>query len=117
MTLLRLETSAPDDHVRHVALHGDLDLDGAYRFDEALRRLEAERPAAIVLDLRGLAFCDTSGLARLLAVRRRARRDGRRLLLVRGSAAVQRLLAITPLSEHFEVVSHPEDALALASRA
>jgi anti-sigma B factor antagonist len=117
MTLLRLETSSPDDRVRNVEIHGDLDLDGAYRFDEALRRLEAERPAAIVLDLRSLGFCDTSGLARLLAVRRRARRDGRRLFLVRGSAAVQRLLAVTALSEHFEMVSHPDDALSLAFRA
>jgi anti-anti-sigma factor len=116
-TSLRLETSAPDRTVRCVALHGELDLDCAYRFDEALRRLEAERPAAIVLDLRGLVFCDTSGLARLLALRRRARRDGWRLLMVRGSAAVQRLLAVTALSEHFEMVSDTDAALALARGA
>ena len=110
-TPLRLETSTPDHRVRCVTLQGELDLDCAYEFDAALRRLESEHPDAIVVDLRGLAFCDTSGLARLLALRRRARRDGWRLLLVRGSATIQRLLAVTALTEHFELVSDPDAAL------
>jgi anti-sigma B factor antagonist len=92
------------DAVR-VALRGELDLEHAYTFDEELRRVEGRRPSCLVLDLRGLSFLDSCGLARLLAARRRARREKRRLLLVRGSAAVQRLLAITAVAEHFETVS------------
>ena len=34
--------------------------------------------------------------------------------MVRGSTAVQRLLAVTALSEHFEMVSDTDAALALA---
>jgi anti-sigma B factor antagonist len=98
-----------------VALRGELDLEHAYTFDEELRRVEAERPPCLVLDLRGLAFLDSCGLARLLAARRRARRERRRLLLVRGTAAVQRLLAITALSEQFEQVADvPEELRAPA---
>src|SRR3954449_9070180 len=93
-----------------IALRGELDLEHAYTFDEEMRRVEDARPACIVLDLRGLSFLDSSGLARLLAVNRRARRERRRLLLVRGGAAVQRLLAITAVGQHFETVSEvPED--------
>jgi anti-sigma B factor antagonist len=88
-----------------VALRGELDLEHAYTFDEELRRVEGRKPPCLVLDLRGLSFLDSSGLARLLAARRRARRDRRRLLLVRGSTAVQRLMAITAVGEHFETVS------------
>ena len=88
-----------------VALRGELDLEHAYTFDEELRRVEAVRPSCVVLDLRGLSFLDSSGLARLLAAQRRARRERRRLLLVRGTVAVQRLLALTAVSEHFETVS------------
>jgi anti-sigma B factor antagonist len=88
-----------------VALRGELDLEHAYTFDEELRRVEGERPPLLVLDLRRLTFLDSSGLGRLLAARKRARRDARRLLLVRGSATVQRLLAITAVGEHFEMVS------------
>ena len=101
-----------------VALRGELDLEHAYTFDEELRRLEADRPHCLVLDLRGLSFLDSCGLARLLAARRRARRERRRLLLVRGSAAVQRLLAITAVSEHFETVNEvPEELRAPAGLA
>ncbi len=93
-----------------VALRGELDLEHAYTFDEELRRVEALKPPCLVLDLRGLTFLDSSGLARLLAARRRARRESRRLLLVRGGKAVQRLLAITAVGDHFETVSEvPEE--------
>ena len=94
-----------------VALHGELDLDHAYDFDTELRRLEARHPRCLVLDLRHLTFLDSSGLARLLAARRRARKDHRRLVLVRGPAAVQRLFALTALDEQFEIVN---DAAALS---
>jgi anti-sigma B factor antagonist len=103
------------DAVR-VALRGELDLEHAYTFDEELRRVEALKPACVVLDLRGLTFLDSSGLARLLAARRRARRDRRRLLLVRGTRAVQRLMMITAVGEHFETVSEvPAELLAPAA--
>ena len=87
-----------------IALRGELDLEHAYTFDEELRRVEAGGPGCIVLDLRGLTFIDSSGLARLLAARHRARKAARRLLLIRGSTPVQRLMAITAVGEHFEMV-------------
>ena len=88
-----------------VALRGELDLEHAYTFDEEMRLVERRRPHCLVLDLRGLSFLDSSGLARLLAANRRAHREKRRLLLVRGTKAVQRLLAITAVGQHFETVS------------
>ena len=94
-----------------VALRGELDLEHAYTFDEELRRIEENRPHCLVLDLRGLSFLDSCGLARLLAARKRARRERRRLLLVRGGPAVQRLLALTAVGEHFETGSEVPDEL------
>jgi anti-anti-sigma factor len=88
-----------------IALRGELDLVHAYTFDEELRRLEADHPACLVIDLRELRFLDSCGLARLLAARRRARRSGHRLVLVRGSATVQKLFALTAVDEAFEMVS------------
>src|SRR5919198_1222200 len=61
-----------------VALRGELDLEHAYTFDEEMRRVEGESPPCLVLDLKGLSFLDSSGLARLLAANRRARRERRR---------------------------------------
>lgn len=99
------------DNAVLVALAGELDLSRAYTFDEEMRRLEAQRPEAIVLDLRELNFLDSAGLGRVLALQRRARRDGRRLVVVRGCRAVQRLFAITALDARLEMVSDPRDAL------
>ena len=67
-----------------VGLSGELDFSRAYTFDEEMRSLEAQKPEPIVLDLRKLNFLDSAGLGRVLAVQRR-RRDGRRLVVVRGS--------------------------------
>ena len=98
------------DAVR-VALRGELDFEHAYTFDEEMRRVEGARPSCVVLDLRRLAFLDSSGLGRLLAAHRRARREHRRLVLVRGSKAVQRLLAITAVGQHFEMVTDVPEPL------
>jgi anti-anti-sigma factor len=102
---LALTIEQLDDNAVKIALRGELDLEYAYTFDEELRRVEGMEPACIWLDLRELTFIDSSGLGRLVAARRRARRAGRRLVLVRGSAAVQRLFALTAVDEAFEIVN------------
>jgi anti-anti-sigma factor len=94
-----------------IALRGELDLAHAYTFDEELRRVEEARPACVVLDLRELRFLDSCGLARLLAARRRARKLGHRLLLVRGPKAIQRLFALSAVDEAFEMVNEVPVAL------
>jgi anti-anti-sigma factor len=94
-----------------IAVRGELDLAHAYTFDEELRRVEAARPSCVVLDLRELTFLDSCGLARLLAARRRSRKAGHRLLLVRGPAQVQRLFALAAVDEAFEMVSEIPVAL------
>jgi anti-sigma B factor antagonist len=91
-----------------IALRGELDLEHAYTFDEELRRVEALQPDCICLDLRELTFLDSCGLARLVAARRRARRAKRRLVLVRGPAAVQRVFQLTAVDEAFEIVNAPD---------
>jgi anti-anti-sigma factor len=94
-----------------IALRGELDLNHAYTFDEELRRIEEGRPHCIVLDLRELSFMDSCGVGRLVAARRRARRAGRRLVLVRGGRAVQHLLALSGVDEMFEIVGDVPVAL------
>jgi anti-sigma B factor antagonist len=100
LTIERLERNA----VR-IALRGELDLEHAYTFDEELKRVEALQPDCICLDLRELTFLDSTGLARLVAARRRSRKAGRRLVLVRGTAAVQRVFQLTAVDEAFEIVT------------
>jgi anti-anti-sigma factor len=91
--------------VVRVALRGELSLEHAYTFDEELRLIEERKPSCVMIDLRELRFLDSSGLSRLLAARRRARRGGHRFLLIRGPRSVQRLFALTGVNEAFEIVS------------
>ena len=99
LTLERLGSGA----VR-VTPRGELDLEHAYTFDEELRRVEDDRPPCIVLDLREVGFVDTCGVARMVAAQRRARRAGRRLVVVRGGRGIQRLLGVIAADEAFEIV-------------
>jgi anti-anti-sigma factor len=94
-----------------VALCGELDLGCAYTFDTRLREVEERRPPLIVVDVRGLNFIDSAGLARILAVHRRGQRCGRRVVLTRGSRAVQRLLAFAAVDHILEIVPEPEAVL------
>lgn len=101
-----------DDRTIRVALSGELDLRRAYTFDEELRRIEAGHPQVILLDLRRLDFLDSAGLGRVIACHRRARRDGRRVVIARAPGAVQRVLALAALEEILEIVDRPAAALA-----
>ena len=87
-----------------VAVAGAIDLACAYDFDDALRRAEREAPGELVLDLRRLDFMDSAGLSRIIALHTRCRRARRRLTLVRGPQAIERLLALARLDDEFDVV-------------
>ena len=106
---ITIESLAPDTVC--VALSGELDFSRAYTFDEEMRRVESQKPDSIVLDLRKLNFIDSAGLGRVLAVQRRAGRDGRRFVVVRGCRAVERLFALSALDMRLEMVSEPRAAL------
>ena len=66
-----------------------------------LRRALTERAAdeAVVLDLSGLGFLDTSGLQMVVEISRRARDDGFTLTILRGDHGVQRVFEIAGLAE------------------
>jgi anti-sigma B factor antagonist len=114
VTPIQLTVQRPDQDTVHVTIHGALDLIRAYDFDDAMRRIERTAPGRLLLDLRSLEFMDTTGLARIVAVRRRCRRNGRRLVIVRGSQTVHRIFAMSSDDEQFELVGDPSEALAIA---
>jgi len=81
-----------------VQIAGELDLATSRQFRQTLG--EAQRAARIVvLDLRELCFIDSSGVHVILDATRDARRYGGRLLIVRGPAPVDRILALTEVSK------------------
>jgi anti-anti-sigma factor len=87
-----------------VRLSGELDISSAPKVEDELARVEPDRPELIVLDLRNLAFMDSTGLRLLIAADTRARQQQRRLAIVKGPEPVQRVFRITRLEERLEIV-------------
>ena len=81
-------------------LRGEFDMDAAPAFDDALRPLLLVEPPALVVDLAGVTFMGSAGLACLI----RAARHHDRLVLRAPRPSVRRLLEVTRLDEAFEVV-------------
>jgi anti-sigma B factor antagonist len=103
-----VETDELGDAVR-IALTGDLDLSTAKRAEEAIIAAEQKRPPVLLLDLRGLSFMDSTGLRVVVSADKRAKRDGRRTVIVQGPAAVRRVFEITRLDERLDMVDSPDE--------
>jgi anti-sigma B factor antagonist len=96
----------------HLAMTGELDISTAPRLEDDLRRIEAERPELVVLDLANLSFMDSTGLRILITADARAREEGRRLAIVQGNEMVQRVMRLTRLDERLNIVPDADAALA-----
>jgi anti-anti-sigma factor len=88
-------------------LNGELDLSTAPQVEGALADAEGKQPERMVLDLRQLAFMDSTGLRVVLAADGRARKDGRRLEVVPGPPQVHRVFRIALLDKRLTFVDPP----------
>jgi anti-sigma B factor antagonist len=107
MSPLEIITERREGQTR-VALVGELDIASAPRFEEGLVEVEADTPGVLVLDLRRVDFIDSTGLRSVIAADERARSTGRRFVVVRGPAAVERVFKVTQLDQRLEIVDDPE---------
>jgi anti-sigma B factor antagonist len=98
-----------DGHVV-VTLCGELDLADAAYVAAALTAV-ADREPEIVVDLAGLEFIDSIGVAALARGRKHARRAGGDLLLAAPQEQVMRVLTITRLADDFSVYADAEEAV------
>ncbi len=101
----------------HVA--GELDLATSSELDEALRYAQLS-VRLVVLDLRELTFIDSSAVHVILHAARRARRQGGRLMLVRGPSQVDLVFTLTGASDKVSIFdlnpAEPAPALHLPPR-
>ena len=91
-----------------VVLIGELDIASTQDLENELSAVEANSPGTVVLDLRRVEFIDSTGLRALVAADERARSAGRRLAVVRGPDAVERLLTVTQLDQRLDIVDDPD---------
>ena len=94
-----------------LTMSGELDLVSAPVLERALGQLTEPEVELIIVDLRGLAFMDSTGLHLLIQAQQRAHDSGRSFALVRGAEQVQRLLDVTGVGDALTIVSSPEELL------
>jgi anti-anti-sigma factor len=90
-----------DDHGAVIALFGELDLESAPELERQLRELNGTNSGRLLIDLSGLEFMDSTGLAVMVRTQRAARDDGHRLSLRPGPTQVQRLFELTGVLRGF----------------
>ena len=88
-------------------LRGDLDLYSAPELDDALVAVEGEKWPTIVLDMRELNFIDSMALRLVMRTQARAEQDGRRMVIVRGPQFLDRVLELSGLEGHLEILDEP----------
>lgn len=98
-----------------VVLGGELDVADAVRVVAELAAVAA-RDRDVIVDLAGLEFIDSSGLAALLRVRKHARHAGGDLLLAAPQRQVLRVLTVTRLLDVFSVYACVDKAARSAGR-
>jgi anti-anti-sigma factor len=108
VALVNVSTRESDGQVV-VVLRGVLDVVDAVGVAAALAAV-ATRERAIIVDLAGLAFMDSSGVAALVHGRKQARVAGGELLLAAPQPQVLRLLTLTRLIDVFRVCTSVDEA-------
>jgi anti-sigma B factor antagonist len=78
-----------------VAAPEEIDITNAEALRAALLTAAADGHGTLVVDMTRTRFCDSSGLHTLIAAHKRARAEGREVLLVIPDTAVLRVFALT----------------------
>jgi anti-sigma B factor antagonist len=90
-------------------LVGELDLGTSELADAAIARTRGCR--RLIIDLRGLAFVDSTGIQSLLRAQMTAREEGTEMVVIRGPRPVARLFGLLELDAQLNVVDDvPETA-------
>jgi len=78
---------------------------------DASPEARAEAAPRLILNLEGLTFCDSTGLAELLWILRKSQETRTRLVLAGASRTLRHMMAVTGLLAHFTMVASLETAL------
>lgn len=82
---------------------GDINIYSSADFQDSLRPVLARKPERIVIDMTGVDYMDSSGIASLVKILSRAKKIGTRLRLAGLNDRTRGLLEITRLDTVFEL--------------
>jgi anti-sigma B factor antagonist len=108
--VLRRET--PDPAICVIAVDGEADMATAVKFNETFFDAARTGMRAVVADLSGVDFIDTSMLNALVVGHRRMTRDSGRFAVVSPGAKIRRVLDLTGLGQILAVFDDRAAAIA-----
>ena len=109
MSGFKVETEQAPGELR-LRLFGDLDLAASDEVDEVLAGAQLNGKLDVVMDLRSLAFIDSSGVRVLLRAQARAELFGGRLHLIRGCDRVHRVFELAGIDTRFHFVDEDQSS-------
>lgn len=92
-----------------IELRGELDIATTPQLEQAIAEATAEPAGELVLDLRALAFMDSTGLRALAQASAAAEQAGVTLRIWRGPRQIERVLEISGLARMLPLVDAPAD--------
>jgi anti-sigma B factor antagonist len=110
---VELSTDTVDGVVTVVAVTGDVDMSTAPQLEQQLTELADNGATSLVVDLSGVDFLDSSALGVLVGMHKRLAANSGAVKLVCGHPRIERIFAITRLTEVLPVF----DSVAAATAA
>ena len=99
------------ENVTILELGGSLDISNAHQIRRAVVDTIATESAQVVMNLHGLHFVDSSGLAALVQGLKRAREQNGNLTLCNLQPPVRMILELTRFDKVFDIFPSEEDAV------
>ncbi|MDA0633254.1 STAS domain-containing protein [Nonomuraea sp. MCN248] len=107
----------PVDGATVLSLSGELDIATAAECGRGLAEAVASsEPARVVVDMKGVEFCDSSGLSVLISALTGAEASGGVLVLCELHPRIRRVLTLTGLSRRFRTYDTVPEAIAALPR-
>ena len=105
-----IETKGDAKIVRPV---GDIDLSGAPALRQQISQAQQEHPTRLIVDLSGVPYMDSSGLATLVEAMQIARRNDALLIICSLQDKVRSIFEIARLDMVFKIAQSREDAISM----
>jgi anti-sigma B factor antagonist len=90
---------------------GDVDLNASPTLRQALKQVQQTKPQSLVIDLSGVPYMDSSGVATLVEAMKIARDQRSKMTLAAPTARVKSIFEIARLDMVFKIVPSVEVAL------
>lgn len=94
-----------------ISPHGDVDMDRSPSLRGALMNAQRDRPGRIIVDLAGVGYMDSSGVATLVEAVQKGAKAGTRIILCAMNDRVRSIFEIARLDSVFTIAPSVSSAL------